>query len=95
MSTTLRAADGVQLHRLTVETDADPNLLPRLIEPFVIHDVLPSRIVSHADLGVLAAEIEFLASAELAERLHMRLAAMVAVRRVELSAVRARPAAAA
>lgn len=95
MSTLLRAADGADQHRLTVETDADPNLLLRLLEPFVIHAVLPTRIASSADHATLRVEIEFAAPAELAERLHMRLSAMVAVRSADLSAVRVRPAAAA
>lgn len=92
---TFPCAAGADLHRLTVETDGDPNLLLRLLEPFVIHAVLPSRIACVTGMWGLRTEIEFSAPLDLAERLHGRLLAMVAVARVDLAQVERRPASAA
>ncbi|GGF87436.1 hypothetical protein GCM10007301_54150 [Azorhizobium oxalatiphilum] len=66
-------------YRLVVEAMPDPNVLLRLLEPFVIHDVLPHRIdVAHCD-NSLAVELEITASPDLAARLEGRLRAMVPV----------------
>lgn len=66
-------------YRLVVEATPDPNVLLRLLEPFVIHDVLPHRIdVAHCD-NALAVELEITATPDLAERLEGRLRAMVPV----------------
>ena len=35
---------GLYRHRLVVEADAHPNLMLRLLEPFAVHDVQPTRI---------------------------------------------------
>lgn len=80
---------GLSRHRLVVEADAHPNLMLRLLEPFAIHDVQPTRIrldgpadgkVDPANLGDMRAEIAFVASHELAERLWARIDVMVPVR---------------
>lgn len=80
---------GLSRHRLVVEADAHPNLMLRLLEPFAIHDVQPSRIrldgpedgrIDPANLGDMRAEITFIASHDLAERLWARIDIMVAVR---------------
>jgi hypothetical protein len=91
---TLSCADGAALHRLTVEAEADPNALLRLLEPFVIHAVLPLSLTSRVDDAGLSAEIEFQAGPEVAARLAARLGVMVPVRRVALAAVPARAVAA-
>ncbi|MFG1371393.1 hypothetical protein V5F32_04375 [Xanthobacter oligotrophicus] len=79
------AADGADLHRLVVEAEPETNLLLRLLEPFVIHDVLPSRMECATTGDGLAVEIVFAASADLALRLHGRLSVMVGVRDAALS----------
>ena len=76
-------------HRLVVEADAHPNVLLRLMEPFAIHEVLPThmRVDGPADgrvdivaPGTLVAEIAFAAAQAVAERLCARIGAMPAVR---------------
>ncbi|MCJ8145155.1 hypothetical protein MKI84_19720 [Ancylobacter sp. A5.8] len=76
-------------HRLVVEADAHPNLMLRLLEPFAIHDVQPTRVridgpadgrIDPANLGDMRAEIAFVAPVELAERLWARIDVMVPVR---------------
>ncbi|MFG1377939.1 hypothetical protein [Xanthobacter autotrophicus] len=79
------AADGANLHRLVVEAEPETNLLLRLLEPFVIHDVLPSRVACATCGEVLAVEIAFAASADLAQRLHGRLSVIVGVRDAALA----------
>lgn len=71
-------------HRLLLEAEPCANLLARLLEPFVIHDVLPARIDSAADGDALRVALDFCAPADLAARLHGRLAAMVGVRKTAL-----------
>ncbi|QFR33537.1 hypothetical protein [Ancylobacter sp. TS-1] len=80
---------GLSRHRLVVEADAHPNLMLRLLEPFAIHDVQPTRIrldgpadgrIDPANLGGMRAEIAFVASHALAERLWARIDVMVPVR---------------
>ncbi|MBS9475903.1 hypothetical protein [Ancylobacter radicis] len=80
---------GLLRHRLVVEADAHPNLMLRLLEPFAIHDVQPTRIrldapesgqIDPANLGDMRAEIAFVAPVEVAERLWARIDVMVPVR---------------
>ncbi|WP_341990790.1 hypothetical protein [Azorhizobium sp. AG788] len=79
------APSGVAVYRLVVEAAADANVLLRLLEPFVIHDVLPHRIdVAHLD-DVLAVELVFTAGPDLAIRLENRLRAMVSVSDVAMA----------
>lgn len=83
MSNPVSSADGAPaavLHRLVLEAEPSPNTLLRLLEPFVIHNVLPHRIECTAGGDVLAVTLEFSAPADLAARLHGRLKAMVGVR---------------
>lgn len=83
------AADGADLHRLLVAAEPETNLLLRLLEPFVIHDVLPSRVVCATTSDGLQVELEveivFAAAADLAQRLQGRLSVMVGVREAALS----------
>lgn len=74
------AAAGAGLYRLVVEAEPASNALLRLLEPFVIHDVLPHRIDCASDREACAVELEFTATADLATRLHMRLSTLVCVR---------------
>lgn len=83
------ASQPLPLHRLTVAAEADSNLLLRLLEPFVIHDVLPSAVTCAADARGLSATVDFSAEPAVAERLRMRLAVTVGVRAAELAPVRA------
>lgn len=80
---------GLLRHRLVVEADAHPNLMLRLLEPFAIHDVQPTRVrldgpedgrIDPANLGDMRAEIAFVAPVEVAERLWARIDVMVPVR---------------
>ncbi|WP_246546071.1 hypothetical protein [Ancylobacter defluvii] len=80
---------GLLRHRLVVEADAHPNLMLRLLEPFAVHDVQPTRlrmdgpadgVIDMADLGQMRAEIAFTAPVEVAERLWSRIDVMVPVR---------------
>lgn len=88
MSFCPNAPVGAASYRLVVDAEPDANALLRLLEPFVIHDVLPERVdVSHERRGPLAGlsvELQFCASADLAARLAARLEAMVSVRDVAL-----------
>ncbi len=70
---------GTRLHRLHVLGAGDANALLRLMEPFVVHDVTPVRIVCEAMAAGLEASFDFHADAELAERLRQRIAALVVV----------------
>lgn len=73
------------LHRLAVAAEPDANLLLRLLEPFVIHDVLPSRLDCAADGDALTVTIEFSAEDAVAVRLGQRLGVMVGVRTADLT----------
>ncbi|MBS7543515.1 hypothetical protein [Ancylobacter oerskovii] len=93
---------GLLRHRLVVEADAHPNLMLRLLEPFAVHDVQPTRVrmdgpadgaVDMADLGLLRAEIAFTAPVEVAERLWSRIDVMVPVRASHLVSTAVSPAA--
>lgn len=79
------APDGCDLFRLVVEAEPETNLLLRLLEPFVVHDVLPSRVDCAVCDGHLAVEVEFAAAAAVAVRLHQRLSVMVGVRDAALA----------
>lgn len=80
MPTASAAPHGAVLHRLVVAAEPQGNVLLRLLEPFVIHDVLPHRIDCAAGADRLAVELEFFAAPDLAARLQARVAAMVPVR---------------
>lgn len=73
------------LHRLAVAAEPSTNLLLRLLEPFVIHDVLPDHIDCHADEDGLTVTIEFAAEPAVAVRLGQRLGVMVGVRAADLT----------
>lgn len=73
------------LHRLCVVAEPDTNLLLRLLVPFVIHDVLPSRVDCSAGADALAVIIEFSAEDAVAVRLGQRLGVMVGVRTADLA----------
>lgn len=73
-------------HRLAVAAEPNTNLLLRLLEPFVIHDVLPSRLDCTTDGDELTVVIEFAAEDAVAVRLSQRLGVMVGVRAALLTA---------
>lgn len=85
MSDLSRAPDGVAVYRLAVEAAPDANVLLRLLEPFVIHDVLPHRIEAAHEADALMVELEFTAAPDLAVRLENRLRAMVPVNDVAMT----------
>lgn len=89
MSELAAAPSGAPLHCLTIQVVGEVNALLRLIEPFVIHDVTPVRVVSDARPDGFEVTVEFRADAELARRLEKRLGAQVTV-----VSARLRPAAA-
>lgn len=92
---------GLLRHRLVVEADAHPNLMLRLLEPFAIHDVQPTKVrldgpadgvIDMADLAPMRAEIAFTAPVEVAERLWSRIDVMVPVRASHLVSTAVSPA---
>lgn len=76
-------------HRLAVEAEPATNLLLRLLEPFVIHDVLPGRVDCVTDGDALTVAIEFAAEEAVAVRLSQRLGVMVGVRAAVLTVAEA------
>ncbi|MEP9379535.1 hypothetical protein ABLE91_22680 [Aquabacter sp. CN5-332] len=82
------APSGATFHHLMVEAEPEANALLRVLEPFVIHDVLPHRVdvaaPDGARDGALRLDLHFCASADLAARLEARLATMVTVRHIRL-----------
>lgn len=75
------AVAAVPRHRFTVRTEARADALARLIEPFVVNDVVPSRLEAHAPVGEACyrVTIEFAAEADLAAKLAQRLTTLYAV----------------
>ena len=71
--------------RLAVAAEPETNLLLRLLEPFVIHDVLPSRVDCRTDEDTLSVTIAFAAEEAVAVRLGQRLGVMVGVRTADLT----------
>lgn len=89
MSVMSLASVGDAHYRLVAEAEPETNSLLRVLEPFVIHDVVPTR-VDVARLGsgadaVLCIDIRFGADAPLAARLAARLETMVTVRTCRLT----------
>ena len=76
---------GVAPFRLMAECEPCSNALLRLLEPFVIHDVLPAAVRSEHVSGALSIEIAFSATPDLAARLLARMEAMVTVRTAALA----------
>ncbi|WP_024279424.1 hypothetical protein [Xanthobacter sp. 126] len=72
-------------YRLAVAAEPETNLLLRLLEPFVIHDVLPSRVDCRTDADTLSVTIAFAAEEAVAVRLGQRLGVMVGVRTADLT----------
>ncbi len=87
MPHTLCAPESHDEYRLVVTADADANVLLRLLEPFVIHDVLPQSLGAERVGGVLELTVLFCAPADLASRLKMRLAVMPMVHATRLDAL--------
>lgn len=85
MSLSSGTPSGVAPYRLVVEAEPSSNALLRLLEPFVIHDVLPGSVRSDHVGEVLSIEIAFSAGPDLAARLLARMEAMVAVRAAALA----------
>jgi len=88
-SSSVTSSADLLRHRLVVEADAHPNLMLRLLEPFAIHNVQPTRVRLDAPederldptaLAAMRVEIGFTAPVELAERLWARVDVMVPVR---------------
>lgn len=75
------AVAAVPRHRFTIRTEARADALARLLEPFVVNDVAPSRIEAHAPAGEpdYRVTIEFAAEADLAHKLAARLTALYVV----------------
>lgn len=80
MSLSPAAPCGAASFRLTVETEPRLDALSRLLESFVIHDVLPGAVRMFHHTDALRVEIDFRADADLARRLLLRSQAMVSVR---------------
>ena len=84
MSMSSGTPSGVAPYRLVVESEPCSNALLRLLEPFVIHDVLPRSVRSEHECGVVSMVIAFSATSDLAARLLARMEAMVTVRAAAL-----------
>lgn len=78
-------------HCLRVEAAPQTNLLLRLLEPFVIHDVLPERVGATRTADTLQVEIVFAAPAEVAERLRARLSVMIGIAAADLGSAASVP----
>lgn len=89
MSELAAAPCGVPLHCLSIHVVGEVNALLRLLEPFVVHDVNPVRIVSDVRPDGFEVTVAFRADADLARRLEQRVGAQVSV-----ASARLRPAAA-
>lgn len=72
-------------HHLQLDLAADPNALLRVLEPFVVHDVLPHTLNSVATGEGLRLSITFHASEPLAQRLHGRIAVLPVVSSARLA----------
>jgi hypothetical protein len=78
----MSSADLVHFqHRLTVVAEPDPAVLARIVAPFVIHDVRPSRLAATLDVSGTnyVVTVEFDGPPGIAERLAARIAAMPCV----------------
>jgi hypothetical protein len=75
----MSVTDAALRHHFTVRLESAPNALARLVEPFVIHDVLPERLESMRGASEVVVHIWFTADADLARRLADRLRAMIPV----------------
>lgn len=86
MSASFTAPCGAPPRRLFVEAELETNALLRVLEPFVIHNVLPARVDADGPDGAdhLRITIHFTAPDDLAARLEARLATMVTVRTARL-----------
>lgn len=88
MSVFSPAPSGAASYCLAVEAEPQTNALLRVLEPFVIHDVVPHRVdavqAGHGGDAVLRLDIRFTATEALAERLKARLDTMVTVRACNL-----------
>ncbi|MFG1422425.1 hypothetical protein [Roseixanthobacter liquoris] len=74
------APAGDATYRLVLEAEPESNVLLRLLEPFVIHNVLPDHLdVARLEDGI-SVELLFRAPEAVAERLEARMQAMVGVR---------------
>ncbi|WP_127090571.1 hypothetical protein [Aquabacter cavernae] len=89
MSAPFHAPPGAALRCLIVEAEPDTNALLRVLEPFVIHNVLPVRMDTECPDGAecLRVAIHFAAPDDLAARLEARLATMVTVRAAHLLSI--------
>ncbi|OYX75408.1 MAG: hypothetical protein B7Y95_02320, partial [Rhizobiales bacterium 32-66-11] len=67
-------------YRLVLEAEPESNVLLRLLEPFVIHNVLPDHLDVARLEDCISVELVFRAPQAIAERLEARMQAMVGVR---------------
>ncbi|HQS49294.1 MAG TPA: hypothetical protein PK706_23105 [Xanthobacteraceae bacterium] len=74
------APDGDATYRLVLEAEPESNVLLRLLEPFVIHNVLPDHLDVARLEECISVELVFRAPKAIAERLEARMQAMVGVR---------------
>jgi hypothetical protein len=68
-------------HYLTILAEPDPTVLARIVAPFVIHNVPPSRLAAELDIAGTnyVVTVEFHGPAEVAQRLAARIAALPCV----------------
>lgn len=74
------APAGDATYRLVLEAEPESNVLLRLLEPFVIHNVLPDHLDVARLEDCISVELVFRAPQAIAERLEARMQAMVGVR---------------
>jgi hypothetical protein len=74
-----------QAVRFLLDTDPEPGLLPRLLEPFAKRGLLPHRMWSHADPHVMHVEVALEAAPpEAVSLIEGNLGQVVGVRRIFL-----------
>ncbi|MEW6257332.1 MAG: hypothetical protein AB1592_15370 [Pseudomonadota bacterium] len=87
MSVPFVAPSGAAPRRLVIETEPETNALLRVLEPFVIHNVLPARVDAECpgEAGAVRITVHFDAPDALAQRLEARISTLVCVREARLS----------
>jgi hypothetical protein len=80
MTSLFCAPAGDATYRLVLEAEPESNVLLRLLEPFVIHNVLPDHLDVARLEDAISVEVLFRAPEAIAQRLAARMQVTVGVR---------------